>query len=115
MIVQNVITHLEELSPLTYAEEYDNVGLLVGNRKAQVTGVLVTLDTTEDVIEEALINKCNLIVSFHPIIFKGLKLASGMSKLIFSKSSSKTLEILLSEIETGVPLIVTDSFVNSSK
>jgi dinuclear metal center YbgI/SA1388 family protein len=77
MIVQNVITHLEELSPLTYAEEYDNVGLLVGNRKAQVTGVLVTLDTTEDVIEEALINKCNLIVSFHPIIFKGLKKLTG--------------------------------------
>ena len=77
MIVQNVITHLEELSPLTYAEEYDNVGLLVGNRKAQVTGVLVTLDTTEGVIEEALKNKCNLIVSFHPIIFKGLKKLTG--------------------------------------
>jgi len=77
MIVQNVITHLEELSPLIYAEEYDNVGLLIGDREAKVTGVLVTLDTTEDVIEEALINKCNLIVSFHPIIFRGLKKITG--------------------------------------
>ena len=49
------------------------------------------------------------------ITSSGLKLASGMSKLIFSRSSSNTLEILLSDIETGVPLMVTDSFVKTSK
>ncbi len=77
MIVQDVINHLEELSPLAYAEDFDNVGLLVGNKNNTVNGILVTLDTLEAVIDEAIEKKCNLIVSFHPIIFKGLKKLTG--------------------------------------
>jgi dinuclear metal center YbgI/SA1388 family protein len=77
MIVQDVITHLEALAPLTYAEEFDNVGLLVGDKNSELTGVLVTLDTLEAVVDEAIENQCNLIVSFHPIIFKGLKKITG--------------------------------------
>ena len=77
MIVKDVIKHLEELSPLAYAEDFDNVGLLVGDYKMQVSGILVTLDTLESVVEEAIENKCNLIVSFHPIVFKGLKKLTG--------------------------------------
>lgn len=79
MIVQDVIQHLEELSPLAYAEDFDNVGLLVGDKNAKVTGILVTLDTIETVVDEAIQNNCNLIVSFHPIIFKGLKKLTGKS------------------------------------
>jgi dinuclear metal center YbgI/SA1388 family protein len=77
MIVQDVINHLETYAPLAYAEDFDNVGLLVGNKKNTVTGVLVTLDTLEAVVDEAIENNCNLIVSFHPIIFKGLKKITG--------------------------------------
>ncbi|MFG6686375.1 Nif3-like dinuclear metal center hexameric protein [Mariniflexile sp. HNIBRBA6329] len=77
MIVQDVINHLEELAPLAYAEDFDNVGLLVGDKNAKVTGILVTLDTLEAVVDEAIAEKCNLIVSFHPIIFKGLKKLTG--------------------------------------
>ena len=77
MIVQDVINHLEALSPLSYAEDFDNVGLLVGDRQAEVNGILVTLDTLESVVDEAIEKKCNLIVSFHPIIFKGLKKITG--------------------------------------
>ncbi len=77
MIVQDVINHLETLAPLAYAEDFDNVGLLVGNNKAKITGVLVTLDTLEAVVDEAIEKNCNLIVSFHPIIFKGLKKLTG--------------------------------------
>ncbi|NMH88567.1 Nif3-like dinuclear metal center hexameric protein [Flavivirga algicola] len=77
MIVQDVINHLEELSPLAYAEDFDNVGLLVGNKNEKLTGVLVTLDTLETVVDEAIKKNCNLIVSFHPIIFKGLKKLTG--------------------------------------
>lgn len=77
MIVQDVITHLEVLAPLAYAEEFDNVGLLVGDKNSEITGVLVTLDTLESVVDEAIENQCNLIVSFHPIIFKGLKKLTG--------------------------------------
>ncbi|AUP78384.1 Nif3-like dinuclear metal center hexameric protein [Flavivirga eckloniae] len=77
MIVQDVINHLEKLAPLAYAEDFDNVGLLVGNKNEKLTGVLVTLDTLEAVVDEAIEENCNLIVSFHPIIFKGLKKLTG--------------------------------------
>ncbi|MBQ0788562.1 MAG: Nif3-like dinuclear metal center hexameric protein [Oceanihabitans sp.] len=77
MIVQDVINYLEEFSPLAYAEDFDNVGLLVGDKNNKITGVLVTLDTLEEVVDEAIKENCNLIVSFHPIIFKGLKKITG--------------------------------------
>ncbi|SHG58958.1 Nif3-like dinuclear metal center hexameric protein [Winogradskyella jejuensis] len=79
MVVQDVINHLQDLAPLAYAEDFDNVGLLVGDKNQKITGVLVTLDTLEAVVDEAIENNCNLIVSFHPIIFKGLKKLTGKS------------------------------------
>ena len=79
MIVEDVVMHLEALAPITYAEKFDNVGLLVGNKNSELTGVLVTLDTLEIVIDEAIEKNCNLIVSFHPIIFNGLKKITGSS------------------------------------
>ena len=77
MIVQEVIAVLEELSPLGYAEDFDNVGLLVGNSETEVSGILVTLDALENIVEEAIEKKCNLIISFHPIIYNGLKKITG--------------------------------------
>ncbi|MBT8244665.1 MAG: Nif3-like dinuclear metal center hexameric protein [Winogradskyella sp.] len=77
MVVQDVINHLHDLAPLAYAEDFDNVGLLVGDKNQSVSGILVTLDTLEAVVDEAIENNCNLIVSFHPIIFKGLKKLTG--------------------------------------
>ncbi len=77
MIIQQVIDFLEELAPLHYAEDFDNVGLLVGNKNTEITSILVTHDTLEEVLDEAIEKKCNLIVSFHPIIFSGLKKING--------------------------------------
>ena len=77
MIIQDVINHLHNLAPLAYAEDFDNVGLLVGDKNENVSGILVTLDTLEAVVDEAIENNCNLIVSFHPIIFSGLKKLTG--------------------------------------
>ena len=77
MIVKEVTGILEELAPLDFAEDFDNVGLLVGDHNQEVTGILVTLDTLENVVDEAITHKCNLIVSFHPIIFSGLKKLTG--------------------------------------
>lgn len=79
MIINEVISTLEELAPTAYAEDFDNVGLLIGDKRAKVTGILVTLDTLEETVEEAIQNNCNLIISFHPIIFKGLKKITGKS------------------------------------
>ena len=77
MKIKEIITLLDEFAPLAYAEDFDNTGLLVGDQEATVTGILVTLDTLEAVVEEAIEKKCNLIVSFHPIVFKGLKKLTG--------------------------------------
>lgn len=79
MIIQDVMDFIEELAPLKYAEDFDNVGLLVGNKITKITNILVSLDTLEMVIDEAIEKNCNLIVSFHPIVFKGLKKLNGNS------------------------------------
>lgn len=77
MTVQNIINEIEKLAPLDYAEEFDNVGLLVGDKNVEVQGILIAHDCLESVVEEALEKKCNLIVSYHPILFKGLKRITG--------------------------------------
>ena len=77
MKIRDITTCLENSAPLNYAESFDNVGLLVGDYDTPVTGVLVTLDTLENIVDEAIENNCNLIVSFHPILFSGLKKLNG--------------------------------------
>ena len=73
MTVKDVSTILNAWAPLAYAEDFDNVGLLVGNYSQEVNNILVAHDALENVIDEAITKKCNLIVCFHPIIFSGLK------------------------------------------
>ena len=73
MFVSDIIEILEEWAPKEYSEDFDNVGLLTGDPKSNCTGVLITLDTIESIVDEAIKRKCNLIVSFHPIIFSSLK------------------------------------------
>ena len=73
MRINDITQALERIAPLAYAEGFDNVGLLTGSKDWEVTGVLITLDTLESVVDEALEQNCNLIVSFHPIIFSGIK------------------------------------------
>tara|TARA_B100000674_G_scaffold74735_1_gene51822 strand:+ start:230 stop:1021 length:792 start_codon:yes stop_codon:yes gene_type:complete len=64
---------IDSWMPTSIAEDFDNVGLIIGDPESKITSILVTLDTTEDVVEEAINKGCNLIVSYHPIIFNGLK------------------------------------------
>jgi dinuclear metal center YbgI/SA1388 family protein len=77
MKIKQILPILEQMAPLAYAEDFDNVGLLVGNQENTVTGILVCHDALESVIDEAIAKKCNLIICFHPIIFKGLKKITG--------------------------------------
>lgn len=72
-----LIKHLEEFAPLNYQEDYDNSGLITGNPDQDVTGVLVALDCIEQIVDEAIVNHCNVIVTHHPIVFKGLKKITG--------------------------------------
>jgi len=79
MKVADVHQILEDWAPGHLAEDFDNTGLLVGDPKQEVTGILVSLDCLEIVVEEAIDKGCNLIVCFHPILFKGLKKITGKS------------------------------------
>ncbi len=75
--IKEIIRVLESWAPPKLAESYDNVGLIVGGSDVEVSGVVVSLDCTEEVVEEAISKGCNLIVSHHPIVFKGLKKLTG--------------------------------------
>lgn len=77
MNVSDVANLLDDLAPAELQESYDNVGLIIGLPTWEVTGTLLTLDCTEDVVAEAIRKKCNLIVAHHPILFKGLKSLTG--------------------------------------
>ncbi len=68
-----VIEYLETIAPLHLQESYDNSGLLIGTGRVEVTGLIVCLDCTEEVIEEAIRMDCNMIVCHHPAIFSGLR------------------------------------------
>ena len=77
MTVKEAISEIEKKIPLKQAESFDNVGLLCGNPDREITGILVCHDALENVVEEAISKHCNLIVTFHPIIFSGLKSLTG--------------------------------------
>ncbi|TRX39202.1 Nif3-like dinuclear metal center hexameric protein [Flavobacterium restrictum] len=77
MKIKQILSVLEEMAPLAYAEDFDNVGLLIGNQEADATGILVCHDALENVIAEAVAKNCNLVICFHPILFSGLKKITG--------------------------------------
>ena len=87
MKIRDIIQHLETLAPIQNQEEYDNCGLLVGNAQEDCTGVLVSLDCTDSVIQEAVEKQMNLIVSHHPLIFQPVKSilpGNGVGKALIS-------------------------------
>ena len=73
MKLHEIIKIIETWSPKNFSEDFDNVGLIVGDKNSEIKKALITIDTTETVVDEAIKKKCNLIISFHPIIFHGLK------------------------------------------
>lgn len=73
MLVKDIVYLLEEFAPLSLQESYDNAGLICGSLSNHITSVLLTIDITEEVIDEAINENCNLIISHHPLFLKGLK------------------------------------------
>jgi dinuclear metal center YbgI/SA1388 family protein len=73
MKISDIIDHLETIAPGYYQEEYDNSGLIAGDITKECTGVLISLDCTEEIVNEASEKKCNLIVSHHPLIFRPIR------------------------------------------
>ena len=77
MKISAVTNYLESLAPLSSQEGYDNSGLIVGNSNNELSKALISLDCTEEIIDEAIENGCNLVIAHHPIVFKGLKSFTG--------------------------------------
>ncbi len=75
--IKNITSFFENLAPLQLQESYDNAGLIIGDYNTEINTVLVSLDVTEDVVEEAIQKKADLIVAHHPIVFSGLKKITG--------------------------------------
>ncbi len=77
MKLSELTSYLEIIAPLAYQEEYDNAGLIVGDFDKDIQSALISLDCTEAVVDEAISKGCQVIISHHPIIFKGLKKLNG--------------------------------------
>lgn len=77
MKIKEIIQLLEDTAPLSLQESYDNAGLIVGDSSWEAKGVLLCLDSTEEIVDEAIAKGCNLIVAHHPIVFTGLKKLNG--------------------------------------
>ena len=77
MNIKQVLSALEQFAPLPLQESWDNAGLQLGLTEAEVSGALLCLDVNEEIVDEAIQKGCNLIVSHHPLLFRGLKQISG--------------------------------------
>lgn len=81
MLVREITDYLEQQFPLSYQEDYDNCGLITGQKNAVIRGVLITLDVTPEILKEAMDNDCNMVIAHHPLIFKGIRRITGEDEI----------------------------------
>ena len=79
MKIKEVLSALERFAPLPLQESWDNAGLQVGLTETEVSGALLCLDVNEKIVDEAIQKGCNLVVSHHPLLFRGLKTISDLT------------------------------------
>ncbi len=104
--IKDVINYLETFAPLAYQESYDNSGLLTGNTEDDANGVIISLDCTEPVIQEAIDKGCNLIITHHPIIFSGLKKITGATYVERTIISAIKNDIAIYAIHTNLDNVI---------
>lgn len=102
MYLKTLIKALEKWAPLSDAEGFDNVGLQIGNPEQEINKALITLDVTDEVVDEAINKDANLIITFHPLIFKPLKNITSKNRV--SRLALKCIEnkIALYAIHTNL-------------
>jgi len=106
MKIQDITSFLETIAPPYLQESYDNAGLLTGNLGWDCTGIIVSLDATEEVVVEAIEKKCNLIVAHHPIIFSGLKKITGKNYVEKTIITAIKNDIAIYAIHTNLDNII---------
>nr|WP_294904363.1 Nif3-like dinuclear metal center hexameric protein [uncultured Lacibacter sp.] len=107
MQIGDIIRFLETLAPPSLQEGYDNSGLLTGSAAWECTGIVVSLDATEEVILEAKQKGCNLVVAHHPIVFSGLKKINGKNYVERAIIASIKYDIAVFAIHTNLDNIIT--------
>lgn len=112
MKIADIVNYFEEIAPGSFQESYDNAGLIVGEYSAEVTGVLITLDVTEEVIQEAIDEGLNLIVAHHPIVFSGLKRFNGNNYVERSVMLAIKNDIAIYAAHTNIDSVINNG-VNS--
>jgi len=95
MKIKEITSFLETIAPPSLQEDYDNAGLIIGDKEMECSGALVCLDVTEEVLQEAIDKRCNLIIAHHPAIFRGLKKING---------KNYTERIIISAIKNDIAL-----------
>ena len=109
MKLSQLTAYLESLAPLTYQEDYDNAGLIVGHSDQEIHQAMISLDCIEAVVDEAIATNCQVIISHHPIVFKGFKKFNGktyvervIEKAIRHNIAIYAIHTNLDNIHTGV-------------
>lgn len=106
MKIKEIIEFLENLAPLSLQESYDNAGLIIGSSDTECKGILTSLDVTETVVMEAVRRNCNLIISHHPIIFKGIKKLNGKNYVERTAITAIKNDIAIYAIHTNLDNII---------
>ncbi|MDR2286022.1 MAG: Nif3-like dinuclear metal center hexameric protein [Prevotellaceae bacterium] len=102
--VKDIVSELEKLAPLSYQESYDNAGLIVGSLDMEANSALLCFDITEEIIDEAIDTKTNLVISHHPVIFGGLKKING---------KNATERIVIKAIQNNIALYAAHTNLDS--
>lgn len=102
MKIGDIISAIEAFAPLSLQESWDNTGLQVGIPDNECRGVLVCVDVTVDVVHEAINRGCNLIVSHHPLIFKGLKSLTGSTPVEVAVMTAICAEVAIYSSHTAL-------------
>ena len=102
MKIRQVLDALEQFAPLPLQESWDNAGLQLGLTEAEVSGALLCLDVNEQIIDEAIRRGCNLVVSHHPLLFRGLKQISGADYVQRSVIKALKNDIVVVSLHTNM-------------
>lgn len=106
MTINDVLLHIERLAAPELQEDWDNSGLLTGQRNQSCTGVLLCLDATEAVLQEAAAKGCNLVVAHHPILFKGVKSLTGKNYIEKAIIAAVKKDIAIYAVHTNLDNVI---------
>lgn len=105
MKAKEIISIIEAIAPLALQESFDNSGIIVGDKEQAIRGVMICLDVTMPVIEEAIMKNCNMIISHHPMLFNSIK------KIV---AKSEKSDLIIKAIKHDIVIYAAHTNIDSS-